>query len=140
MPSILIYLLAYISCIKGGHLGHAPITNYLNEKKAKWKSFVFETAQIWEEMNLDWFYGFAPTNRHVVFYDHLKVSPEDELRSLLDFLGISVSNKTMKCVIERKEGLFKRKKRWPKLNPFDESMKKLISLKMRKVYKILLSK
>jgi len=88
-------------------------------------------------MNLDWFYGFLPKRRLVVFYDQLKEHPEREIRRLLDFLRVSVSNSTIQCVMDKKEGIYKRSKRLLNFSPFDDSMRSLLMEKQKSVYEIM---
>jgi len=91
-------------------------------------------------MNLDWYFGFLPKRRLVMFYDQLKENPEHELQRLVDFLHISVSNRTMHCVMDKREGIYKRTKRLMNFNPFDESMKTMLNQRQKFVYDILLGK
>ena len=56
---------------------------------------------------------------------------------MLDFLRVSVSNSTIQCVMDKKEGIYKRSKRLLNFSPFDESMKKLLLEKQKLVYDIM---
>ena len=45
---------------------------------------------------------------HVVQYERLKSDTERELRKVVAFLNIDVSEERMKCVMRNKQGMFKR--------------------------------
>ena len=129
-------LLAEFNRRSGGHIGYASADKYRRNGGRHWRNFVYNMANDWERMNLDWFYGFLPKRRLVVFYDQLKDHPERELRRLLDFLRVSVSNSTLQCVMDKKEGIYKRSKRLLNFSPFDESMKQLLLEKQKIVYEV----
>jgi hypothetical protein len=130
-------LLAEFNRRSGGHIGYASADKYRRNGGRHWKNFVYNMANDWERMNLDWFYGFLPKRRLVVFYDQLKEHPEREIRRLLDFLRVSVSNSTIQCVMDKKEGIYKRSKRLLNFSPFDDSMRSLLMEKQKSVYEIM---
>jgi hypothetical protein len=70
----------------------------------------------------------------------LKENPERELRRLLDFLRVSVSNSTIQCVMDKKEGIYKRSKRLLNFSPFDDSMKSVLAKKQKVVFDIMKQK
>lgn len=121
----------------GGHVGHASVDKYKKNSGRHWKGFFYGMANDWEKMNLDWYLGFAPNLRIVLFYEQMIENPDGELRRLLDFLGAAISNTTMKCVMDKKEGIYKRAKRLLSFNPFDESMKRYLDERRNRVYNIL---
>lgn len=121
----------------GGHIGYASADKYRRNGGRHWKNFVYNMANDWERMNLDWYYGFPPKRRLVVFYDQLKENPERELRRLLDFLRVSVTNSTIQCVMEKKEGIYKRTKRLLNFSPFDDAMRTTLLQKQKIVYDVM---
>ncbi len=127
-------MLAEFNRLSGGHTGYASTDKYVGRE---WKNFVYSKAIYWEQFNLDWYNGFSPKDRLVVFYDHLKKHPERELRRLLDFLAVHVSNSTLRCVLARDEGMFKRSRKPLDFDPFDGSMRSLVTEKQKVVYRIL---
>jgi hypothetical protein len=68
-------LLAEFNRRSGGHIGYASADKYRRNGGRHWRNFVYNMANDWERMNLDWFYGFLPKRRLVVFYDQLKDHP-----------------------------------------------------------------
>ncbi len=124
----------------GGHIGYASADKYRRNAGRHWKNFVYNMAKDWERMNLDWYFGFLPKRRLIMFYDQLKENPERELRRLVDFLRVSVSNRTMHCVMDKREGIYKRSKRLLNFNPFDDGMKAMLNERQKFVYDILLGK
>ncbi len=121
----------------GGHVGHASLDRYKRSGGKHWRNFVNSKGPEWERMNMDWFNGFHPDDRKVIFYDHLQEDPIGVLRSTLDFLGVSVSNATLSCVNERKEGIYKRPKKKLKMDVFSDEMKSLLAEKQRTVFALL---
>ena len=59
--------------------------------------------------------------RLVVFYDQLLRKTELELRRILNFLELPISNSTLQCALENKEGVYKRE---PRKLYFDNTDKK----------------
>ena len=53
----------------------------------------------------------------VIHYSDLVENLEQELRRVLDFLSVSFTEADMKCVEERKEGIYRRKKKNGNLRP-----------------------
>ena len=82
-------------------MGHASIEKYRRNNGKYWHSFVISKGTEWEKMNLAWFHAFPAKNLLVVLYDDLRARPEPELRRILDFLGVAVTEKTMGCVMSR---------------------------------------
>ena len=85
-------------------------------------------------MNLAWFDGLGPSKRLVVSYDSLLNDTETELRRVLDWLGVSASEKAMSCVMSHKEGYFRRAKKQLSFNLFDDGMRDLLSRQRVKLY------
>ena len=88
-------------------------------------------------MNLDWYEGFQPENRCVVFYDELLSDPLAVLKSVLNFLEVSVSGNTLHCVLDRKEGIYKRSKKKLTIEVFTNGMKGFLEERRKNVYKLL---
>ena len=88
-------------------------------------------------MNLDWFHAFSPENRLVVFYDELLSNPSAVLKTIFDFLQVSVSGSALQCAMDRREGIYKRTKKKLGIEVFSDDMKKFLIEKQKSVYRIL---
>lgn len=104
-----------------------------------WKNFVSTKGEEWEKMNLEWFTSFSPENRLVVFYDQLVQETMAVLQTVLDFLQVSVPGSTLQCVMDRREGIFKRSKKKLGIEVFTSPMKTFLMEKQAKVFNILLN-
>ncbi|XP_045468186.1 WSCD family member AAEL009094 isoform X2 [Harmonia axyridis] len=118
----------------GGHVGFASPLRYKRSKgKSDWEQFVYDKLQAWKQTNLDWLYNFTgPT--HVIFYEHLVDNLENNLRSMLNFLEHPISEELFNCAMERKEGIYRRKKRAIVFDPFSSKMKEKIKEEQERVY------
>ncbi|XP_060534007.1 WSCD family member CG9164 [Cylas formicarius] len=116
----------------GGHIGFASPDRYRRSNGKHWRQFVYDKLRGWQQLNLDWLYNFTgPT--HVVFYEHLVDRTARALRSAIDFVG-GVEARTFDCAIERKEGIYRRKRRLLNFDPFTAEMKRRIEDVRRTVY------
>ena len=102
-----------------------------------WKNFVNTKGDEWAKMNLDWFNAFPNQDRLVVFYEELLAKPLQVLKNVLDFLGIPVTDENLQCVLDKKEGIYKRSKKKLGIEVFSNSMKSFLQEKQRNVYFIL---
>ena len=103
-----------------------------------WKNFVNTKGEEWAKMNLDWFNAFPGPDKLVVFYEDLLSQPLEVLQQVLDFLGLNpMSGSTVQCVLEKKEGIYKRSKKKLGIEVFTNSMKAFLQEKQRHVYFIL---
>lgn len=76
---------------------------------SEWKGFVTIKAKSWFELNKSWL--DFPGDLHILRYEDLKSDPINEIKSLLKFLRINISQKELSCVIENLTGRFKRPER-----------------------------
>ncbi|KAJ3650725.1 hypothetical protein Zmor_017375 [Zophobas morio] len=117
----------------GGHIGFASPDRYKRTKGKYWQQFVTDKLESWKQTNLDWLYNFTgPT--HVIFYEQLVDNLEHTLKSIIEFLDISVDASLFRCAIERKEGIYRRKRRVLNFDPYTEDMKKKLEDVQQKVY------
>ncbi|XP_066952435.1 sialate:O-sulfotransferase 2-like [Macrobrachium rosenbergii] len=80
------------------------------------RDFVAENIRVWETLLVNHLLlTKAPT--HIVYYENLKQNPLSEIRRLLEFLGLPVSEERMACLQSHTTGSFKRKGREMK-DPF----------------------
>lgn len=78
-------------------------------------------------------YNFTgPT--HVIFYEQLVDNLEHTLKTVVNFLDISFDEKLFKCALERKEGIYRRKRRVLNFDPYNNEMKKKLEKVQKKVY------
>lgn len=122
----------------GGHTGHASADKYKRNGGKYWKNFVNTKGEEWAKMNLDWFNAFPTPDKLVVFYEDLLAKPLEVLQQVLDFLGLQgMSNGTLQCVLDKKEGIYKRSKKKLGIEVFNNSMRAFLQQKQRHVYFIL---
>lgn len=87
----------------------------------------------WKQINLDWLHNFSgPT--HVLFYEQLVEDVGNSLRAVVEFLELPVDEDLMRCALERKEGIYRRKKRVLNFDPYSGAMKKQLQAEQGKVY------
>lgn len=111
----------------GGHIGFAAPDRYRLKKGRFWANFVTAKLSAWRRTNMDWLSNFTgPT--HVVQYDDLVADVETTLRGILDFLEFPVTEEAMRCAMERREGIYRRKRRALQANfdPFTGPMKDML--------------
>jgi len=98
-----------------------------------WTTFVDEQILKWKKTNLDWVYNFT-NPLHIVFYDDLVNDLEPNLREIVNFIGLNVTEDEFKCAMNRREGIYRRKKRLFSLDPFTKDMKHYIKITKDEVY------
>ena len=109
-------ILAEFNRRSGGHIGHASLEKFRKDSGKVWQDFVLEKAKDWENINMDWARNFQGPLL-VIQYNDLVEKLEQELARILDFLSVSFTETDMKCVVERKEGIYRRKKKNGNLRP-----------------------
>lgn len=61
---------------------------------------------------------------HILIYERLKADPVNEIKSLLNFLQIRISQKELMCVLENMKGRFKRpSKNLTNYDPYSHEMR-----------------
>ncbi|RZF42387.1 hypothetical protein LSTR_LSTR004195 [Laodelphax striatellus] len=116
----------------GGHVGFASPHRYTRNNGRYWHQFVVEKLSSWKNMNLDWVRNFdGPT--HVVLYENLVQNVESTLRELIEFIQLPIDEKQMQCALERREGIYRRKRRVFNLDPYTTSMKIMLQIEQEKV-------
>lgn len=126
----------------GGHVGFASADRYRRNKGKFWLTFVNDKLSSWKKTNLDWLEKFAgPT--HVIFYEQLVDNTEHTLRTVLDFLlsGTRPNNTApqiqmarLQCALDRREGIYRRKKRLLHVDPFTVPMRAKIAAAQQDIY------
>lgn len=103
-------VLAEFNRRSGGHIGHASLEKFNKDQGKVWQKFAMDKVREWETMNLDWVKNFKKPLL-VIFYNDLVDNLEESLAKMLKFLAVSYTKEDMKCVINRKEGIYRRKKK-----------------------------
>nr|XP_020450127.1 WSC domain-containing protein 2 [Monopterus albus] len=113
----------------GGHVGFASRAHWTGKE---WPEFVKAYAPWWASHTLDWLeYG---RNVHVVHFEHLKRDLFSQLKGMVQFLGLKVSEERLLCVEGQKDGNFKRSGfRKLEHDPYTPEMKANISSLIRTV-------
>lgn len=117
----------------GGHIGFASPDRYRRTNGKHWQQFVSDNLRGWQQLNMDWIQNFTGP-LHVMFYEQLVENTEHTLKSVINFLGVYVPLKKFQCAIERKEGIYRRKKRVLNFDPFSPEMKGRIKEVQDRVY------
>ncbi|XP_071538969.1 WSCD family member AAEL009094-like isoform X2 [Panulirus ornatus] len=122
----------------GGHIGHAQPDKYTRDGGRYWEKFVTNKALSWMNTTLDWLKFEGPL--HLVFYEDLLDNLPEEMRRILEFLELEVSDSNFECMIRHQDGIYKRRKRplnfdpfTPKLRTFVDRCKRLVDQAVREV-------
>ncbi|XP_066510432.1 sialate:O-sulfotransferase 2 isoform X1 [Hoplias malabaricus] len=113
----------------GGHIGFASQAHW---KGKEWPEFVKNYAPWWASHTLDWLrYG---KRVHVVHFEELKTDLFSQLKSMVLFLGLEVSEDRLLCVVGQKDGNFKRSGlRKLEYDPYTQEMRATIDGLIRTV-------
>lgn len=96
-----------------------------------WRQFFFDKLLAWREMTLDWLHHF-PGPLHIITYEDLVSNLPHTLLSILHFIELPAGNLT--CAVLRREGIFRRRKRKTKLQPFTPEMKVQLDYEWNNVF------
>lgn len=99
---------------------------------SEWPEFVNNYAPWWASHTLDWLqYG---KNVHLVHFEELKRDLFSQLKNMVLFLGLDVSEDRLLCVVAQKDGNFKRSGlRKLEYDPYTPEMRKMIDGLVRSV-------
>ncbi|XP_043574433.1 WSC domain-containing protein 1-like isoform X2 [Chiloscyllium plagiosum] len=116
-------LMAEFNRKRAGHLGYASERHW---KSKEWPEFVNTYAPWWASHTLDWLKYCSRVL--VVHYEDLKKNLLPQLKRMVEFLNISVSDDRLLCVETQKDGNFKRSGlRQKDFDPFTLEMKSVIN-------------
>jgi hypothetical protein len=112
-----------------------PITIFNNFffYSTDWRDFVREKLATWSNTYMDWLLHF-PGPKHVLFYDNLVADVEKELKSLIQFLNVTLPEPNLLCAMARKEGIYRRRRRLLPFDPFTPVMKESLRKEQSAVY------
>ncbi|XP_078082066.1 WSC domain containing 1a [Mustelus asterias] len=116
-------LMAEFNRKRAGHLGYASERHW---KSKEWPEFVNTYASWWASHTLDWLKYCSRVL--VVHYEDLKRDLLPQLKRMVEFLNITVSDDRLLCVETQKDGNFKRSGlRQKDFDPFTLEMKSVIN-------------
>ncbi|XP_026318239.1 WSCD family member CG9164-like [Hyposmocoma kahamanoa] len=104
----------------------------------KWSSRVTFHLQEWTKLYTDWLTNYQGPIL-VVFYENLINDTRNELKSILDFLNVTVSEWDIMCAIDRQndlDNIFRRLKKFKYFDPFTKDMYKKMELAKNRVYSL----
>ncbi|XP_069987402.1 WSCD family member AAEL009094 isoform X1 [Penaeus vannamei] len=108
----------------GGHIGHAQPDKYTRDHGRYWSKFVTNKAISWMNTTLDWLKFDGPL--HLVFYEDLLDNLPEEMRRILEFLDLEVSESNFDCMMRHQDGIYKRRKRPLSFDPYTPKMRALV--------------
>lgn len=88
---------------------------------------------LWENTNLSWARDF-PGRIKIVFYDELVSNLEETLRDILEFIGHPIDEELLRCTLQRKEGIYRRRRRIIKFEPYSKEQQQKIAARTKDVY------
>jgi hypothetical protein len=98
-----------------------------------WQKFVNAKIHGWEQTNLSWGKNFSGPVL-IVYYEELVENVEKTVRDILNFIEFPIDEDLMKCAMNRKEGIYRRKRRLLSFDPFTPEMKMMIEEVRVRVY------
>ena len=101
------FIAEYYRAITGAHTGVVKLTNSSIDKK-KWNTYVHTNLTGWHLLHKFWL-GRRNLKFYILQYEKLRTNTRYELKKVLNFLQMKVSDSTMHCVLENAEGSFHRK-------------------------------
>jgi len=72
-----------------------------------------------------------------MFYEQLLEDVATHLQDLLRFLKLNVSEQNLTCALERREGIYRRKRRVITFDPFTSAMKQALRKEQDAVYEVI---
>lgn len=81
-------------------------------------------ALAWMNTTLDWLKFDGPL--HLVFYEDLLDNLPEEMRRILEFLDLEVTESNFDCMIRHQDGIYKRRKRPLNFDPFTPKLRALV--------------
>ncbi|XP_019622376.1 PREDICTED: WSC domain-containing protein 2-like [Branchiostoma belcheri] len=111
----------------GGHTGLARMTKYQSQE---WVDFVTGKSQTWTNTAMNWIRYCK--NLLIVYYEDLQRDVVGQIRRVLEFLNLPVSQERMYCLEANKDGKFKRHKHID-FDPYTPEMRASINLYIQTV-------
>ena len=73
---------------------------------------------------LDWLKFQGPL--HIVFFEDLLDNLPEEMRRVIEFLDVEVSEADFDCMMKHKDGIYKRRKRPLNFDPFEQKLRTMV--------------
>jgi len=98
-----------------------------------WEFIVDNQSLLWLDLATDWIE--APQDTLVVSYERLVENPGAQLARMLEFLGVTVSQRRWACVLRHAAGPFQNKKHpvVPDETVYDDSLRRLVWGRIREL-------
>lgn len=74
----------------------------------EWERFASQLAVVWKELAATWINYTRGHEAMVLHFEMLRLNPHHDLSRLLDYLGISVDEQRIGCVLNHIDGPFRR--------------------------------
>ncbi|XP_021940466.1 WSC domain-containing protein 1-like isoform X2 [Zootermopsis nevadensis] len=121
-------LLSYRNFLYGGHTGFAPHSRF---RGPEWERFATQLAVVWKELAATWINYTRGHEAMVLHFEKLHLYPHHDLSRLLDYLGISVDEQRIGCVMNHIDGPFKRPQSSQQIlfktrDPFSEKLHRIL--------------
>ncbi|GBP55733.1 WSCD family member AAEL009094 [Eumeta japonica] len=124
-----------------GHIGTAPKAAFKikesNPRKSEWSRYVAGQARAWEVLHRLWLAKFRGP-MHIVTYEGLVHDTRGTLKGLLAFLNVTVTEDDIRCTLENREGIYRRKKKHKDFDPFTPDMYKELSMTRSRVLNLIM--
>jgi hypothetical protein len=75
---------------------------------AEWERFASQLAVVWKELAATWINYTRGREAMVLHFENLRLNPRHDLSRLLDYLGISMDERRIDCVLNHIDGPFRR--------------------------------
>ena len=101
------FIAEYYRALTGIHTGVVELTNSSIDK-IKWNTYVHTNLTGWHLLHKFWL-GRRNLKFYIMQYEKLRRNVRSELKKVLSFLQVKLSDGTMRCVLKNAEGNFRRK-------------------------------
>lgn len=126
--------MAYFTCFVfvSLHLQFSSYCIFSPSFFSDWRSFVESRSKQWGTLIGDCL-NARTKNIHIIYYEDLKEALSEELKGLVDFLGLSLDVDRLKCAINVSEGKYHRPQRTLPFDPFTKKMRWQLNREINRV-------
>jgi len=103
---------------------HTGTINKESFKYSKFRKFVKNAIKSWYQIIEDWV--LHADMCHIVYFEDILSSTKEELKKIVEILGLNVDEKRLKCLEHNQQNKLKRKKLERDFNPFRGELAELI--------------
>ncbi|XP_065207725.1 WSCD family member CG9164 [Planococcus citri] len=126
-------ILAEFNRRSGGHLGYASAERFTRHNGKEWSMFVMEHLEGWRSMNSDWIQNYEKPLL-IVHYEELILQPKKNIENIIKFLGLPINKQHIRCMMRRKEGIYRRRKPYLPFNPFTSELNNVLENQKKVIY------